>query len=66
MSPLWAGQQPWLHPGWKILPTRIGYCVRRFWCEDKNVAFTHVQPRYHRVRKGELCHLFDEVARHSS
>ncbi len=32
----------WPHPGWNILPVRIGYCsnttgARRFKCKDKNV-----------------------------
>ncbi len=22
----WTGQHPWLHPGWKTVSTRIGYC----------------------------------------
>ncbi len=39
----------------------IGYCsntnsARRFRCEDNNVAFTHVQPHYYRVRRVEPCH----------
>ncbi len=54
-------QHPWLHPGWKILPTRIGYCLNTncanlFRREDNNVTFTHVQPHYHRVRQVESCH----------
>ncbi len=54
-------QHPWVCPGWKILPTRIGYCSnaycdRRFRCEDNNVAFTNVQPHYYRVRQVEPCH----------
>ncbi len=28
----------------------------RFRCEDNNVAFTHVQPHYYRVRSVEPCH----------
>ncbi len=45
-------QHPWLHPGWKILPIRIGYCSntygdRLFQREDNNVAFTKVQPGDH-------------------
>ncbi len=56
-----TGQHPWLHPGWKILPTRIGLCSntnsdRRFRFEDNNVAFTHVKPHYYRVRQVEPCH----------
>ncbi len=47
-------------PGWKILPTRIGYCSntsgnRRFRCEDNNVTFTNLQPHYYRVRQVEPC-----------
>ncbi len=66
-----TGQHPWLHPGWKTLPTRIGYCSntncdRRFRCEDDNVAFTHLRPHYYRVRQVEPCHQLDEVARRSS
>ncbi len=57
----WAADRPWLRPGWKILPTRIGYCSntngdRRFRYEDNNVAFTKVQPHYYRVRQVEPCH----------
>ncbi len=53
-----SGRLAWLRPGWKILPTRIGYCSntnggRRFGCEDNNVAFTFVQPLYCRVRQVE-------------
>ncbi len=53
-----TGQHPWPRPGWKILPTRIGYCSntngdRRFRCEDKNVAFTNVQPHHYRMRQVE-------------
>ncbi len=29
---------------------------RRFRCEDNNVAFTNVQPHYHRVRQVEPCY----------
>ncbi len=63
VSPLCSrtGQHPWLCPGWKILPTRIGYCSntnddRRFRCEDNNVAFTNVQPHFYRVRQVEPCY----------
>ncbi len=36
-----TGQHSWLCPGWKILPTRIGYAqtqnkIRWFCCEDNN------------------------------
>ncbi len=57
-----TGQHPWLHPGWKILPTSVGYCsntscTRRFRWEDNNVDFTHMQPHYYRVRQvKEPCH----------
>ncbi len=56
-----TGQHPWLHSGWKILPTREGYCsntnsAHRFRFEDNNVEFTHVQPHYYRVRQVEPCH----------
>ncbi len=39
----------------------VGYCsntngARHFRCEDNNVAFTHVQPQYYRVRQMEPCH----------
>ncbi len=55
-----TGQHPWLHPGWKILPTRRGYCSntycdRRFRCEDNNVDLMSVQPHYYRVRQVEPC-----------
>ncbi len=45
---------PWLHLGWKTLPTMIGYCsntncARRFWCEDNNVDLMHMQPHYYRL-----------------
>ncbi len=50
-----------LRPGWKILPTMVGYCsktncARRFRCEDNNVDFTHVQPHNYHVRQVEPCH----------
>ncbi len=50
-----------LHLGWKILPTRIGFCsytncAHRFRCEDNNVAFTRVQPHYYRKLQVEPCH----------
>ncbi len=50
-----TGQHPWLRPGWKILPIRMGYCsntkwARRFQCEDKNLS----------------SHRLWEVTRHSS
>ncbi len=53
-------QRPWLRPGWRILPTKISYCLnanyaRRFWCEDKTVNLTYVQPHYYRVRQVEPC-----------
>ncbi len=56
-----TGQHPWLHPGWKIQPTRIGYCsnancARRFRCEDNNIALTQVQPHFYRERQVEPCH----------
>ncbi len=56
-----TGQHPWLYPGWKILPTRVGYCsntncARHFRCEDNIVDFTHVQPHYYRVWQVEPCH----------
>ncbi len=55
-----TGKHPWLHPGWKIPPTRIGYCsntncAHRFRSEDNNVDFTQVQPHYYRVRQVEPC-----------
>ncbi len=39
--------------GWKILPTRIGYCsnincVRRFRCEDNTGDLLCAQPHYYR------------------
>ncbi len=39
----WTGQ----HPGWKILPVRMGYYsdtnwARRFWCEGHNTSLMHV------------------------
>ncbi len=66
-----TGQQPWLYPGWKILPTRLGYCsntncARHFRYEDNNVAFMPVQPHHYRVRQVEPCHQLGEVARRSS
>ncbi len=56
-----TGHHPWLRPGWKILPTRIGCCSNtngdgRLRCESNNVAFTNVQPHYYRVRQVEPCH----------
>ncbi len=56
-----TGQHPWLHAGWKIRPTRIGYCsntncARRFRCGSNNVDFTHVKPHYYRVQQVEPCH----------
>ncbi len=56
-----------LRPGWKILPTRIGYCsntsyFRPFRPEDNKVDFKHVQPHYCRVRQVEPCCRFGEVA----
>ncbi len=56
-----TGQHPWLHPGWKILPTRIGNCSNtncdhRFRCGDNNVTITHAQPHYYCVRQVEPCH----------
>ncbi len=37
-----AGTQPWFLPGWKLLPTRMGYCSKHR-CEDKNVDFTRAE-----------------------
>ncbi len=56
-----TGQDPWLRPGWKILPTRIGYCSNinndhRFRCDNNNVAFTNVQPFYYHVWQVKLCY----------
>ncbi len=44
-----------------VLPTRIDYYsnpyyVHRIRCEDKNVAFTHVQPHYYHVGQLGPCH----------
>ncbi len=49
-----AGQHPWLRPGWKILPKRLGYysntnCTCCFRRGDNRVDFTHVQPHYRRM-----------------
>ncbi len=57
-----TGKYPWLRSGWKILPTRIGYCSntnddRRFRRDDNNVAFTNVQLHYYHVRQVDPCHL---------
>ncbi len=56
-----TGQHLRRHPGWKILPTKIGNCsdtdcVHRFRCEDNNVDITHMQPHYYGVRQVEPCH----------
>ncbi len=66
-----TGHHPLLRLGWKVLPTRIGYSssinyVRRFRCKDSNVAFTHVQSHFYRVRQVVPCHRFGEAARRSS
>ncbi len=54
-------QHPWLRPGWKILPTRIGYCSNtngdhRFRYGGNNVDLMRVQPRDYRVWQVEPCH----------
>ncbi len=59
VSLLW--QHPWLHPGWKILPTRIHCCsntncAHSLRCEDNNSVFSYVQPRYYRMRQVEPFH----------
>ncbi len=64
VSPLWRGSGN-IHPGWKILPTRMGFCSntngdRRFQFEDSNAAIVHVQPHYHYCVRHQL----GEVARH--
>ncbi len=66
-----TGQNPWLRSGWKIQPTRIGYCsntnwTRRFRCVDSNDSFMHVQFHYCRVLRVEPCHWWDELYRRSS
>ncbi len=53
-----TGKHQWLHPGRKILPTRISNCSNtncdhRCRYEDNNIAFTHVQPHYYSVRPVE-------------
>ncbi len=65
------GQHPWLLPGLKIPPTRIGYCSSTRWanhsrCDDNNVVFTNVQPHYYHVQQVEPCYRLGEVARRSS
>ncbi len=46
-----TGQHPWLRPGWKIVPIRVGYhsntkWTRRFRCADSHVGLFHVQTYY--------------------
>ncbi len=58
VSPMWRGH-PWLRSGWKILPTRIGYCSNtngdyHFQFVGNNVAFTCMQP--HNYREVGSCH----------
>ncbi len=60
MVVVWTGKHPWLYPGWKILPTMMGYCssannARCFQREDNNVDLTPVQPHYYCVRQVEPC-----------
>ncbi len=45
-----------LHLGWKILPTRIGFCsytncARRIRCVDSNFDFMHVQAHFYRMQQ---------------
>ncbi len=59
-----TGEHPRLHPGWKILPTRMGCCSNincnhRFPCKDNYVDLAHVQ-------QAEPCHQWGKVARRSS
>ncbi len=35
-----TGEHPWLHLGWKILPTK---CARRFRCKGNSVDLMRVQ-----------------------
>ncbi len=56
-------KHPWLHPGWKILPTMLGYCsntnyTRRFRRENNCV-----QPQYYRARQAEPCHQLERSSR---
>ncbi len=66
-----TGQNPWLRPGWKILPTRIGYCsntnyVCRFRREDNNANLIRVQRNYYRAWQMEPCHRLEGVIMRSS
>ncbi len=54
MSSLGTGENSWIRPGWKILPTRAGYCsnpdcARRFGREKNKVNLMRVQPHYYYV-----------------
>ncbi len=56
----WTWQHPWLRPGWKILPIRLGSCsctncVCRFRCGNKDSDLTRRQPHFHHVRLLRPC-----------
>ncbi len=44
------------HTGKEVLLLKHQWFVRRFRCEDNNVAFKNVQPYYYRVWQVEPCH----------
>ncbi len=65
-----SGQHPWLHPGWKTLQSRIGYCwnancARRFRCEDNNVILHTCNLTTITYGRWSLVPKSDEVARRS-
>ncbi len=66
-----TGQHPWLRPGWKILPIRIGCSCSnnkwfdRFRCEDNNVDLMCVQPHCYGVWWMEHSHRTGKEAKHS-